>query len=86
MAKRLPVVATAVGGVPEVVDDGVTGELVPSGDVDAIATALIDLGEKPDRRARMAELGYERAQALFTLDETVTRTEQLYREVLEPAP
>lgn len=86
MAKRLPVIATAVGGVPEVVDHGVTGELVPAQAPEAIATALVSLGSDEAKRHDMGERGYARAHARFTLDETVTRTEQIYHDLLAAKP
>jgi glycosyltransferase involved in cell wall biosynthesis len=57
MAAGLPVVATAVGGVPELVADRVTGILVPPGDVRALATALATLAADPQRRRELAEAG-----------------------------
>ncbi len=82
MAKRLPVVATAVGGVPEVVDDGQTGLLVPPRSPDALARALGELAADPDRRRRMGEAGYRRAVGRFSINATVQQTELLYRELL----
>lgn len=86
MAKGLPVVATAVGGVPEVVDDGVTGHLVPARDAGAIATAVLDLAASPDRRRALGAQGRERARETFSIEQTVARTQDLYLDLLgEPA-
>ncbi|WP_437965695.1 glycosyltransferase [Sorangium sp. So ce260] len=71
MAEGLPVVATAVGGMSEQVDDGVTGRLVPPGDAAALAGALVELGEDPARRARMGAAGWERARERFSLERMV---------------
>ena len=60
-----PVVASDVGGVREVVSDDVTGTLIPSGDIAAIAHAVIDLLEDPVRRARMGQAGRIAAEERF---------------------
>lgn len=57
MASRTAVVATRIAGVPELVEDGVSGLLVPPGDADALAAALAALIADPARRARMGEAG-----------------------------
>ena len=85
MAKKLPVIATAVGGVPEVVDDGVTGVLLPAGDVGSIAKAIQDLAADPELRASMGGAGHARAHELFSLNQAVRNTEAIYRELL-PQP
>jgi len=77
-----PVVATRVGGVPDLVEDGVTGLLVPPRDPAALATALAELLLDPDRAARMGEAGRARRQAEFTLGATARRIGDLYEELL----
>ncbi len=67
MAAGLPVVATAVGGLPEVVVDGETGHLVPPGDAEAMGRALARLVEDPSERARMGAAGHRRARERFDL-------------------
>lgn len=62
MAAGLPVVATSVGGVPELVVDGETGLLVPAGDRDAFAASLAALASDPARRRALAESARNRAQ------------------------
>ncbi len=74
LASRVPVVATAVSGVPELVEDGVTGRLVLPGDDAALADALADLQRDPADAARMAEAGRVRVLASFDLR---TNTRQL---------
>ena len=82
MASGLPVVATAVGGTPEVVDDGVTGVLVPVGRPKPLTDAISQLaGDGPSRR-RMGAAGRERAITEFGLDGMLERTAAVYREVL----
>jgi glycosyltransferase involved in cell wall biosynthesis len=67
MAAGLPVVATAVGGVPELVDDGRTGRLVPPRDPGALAAALAALAGDAGLRARMGEAGRARTAGEFSL-------------------
>lgn len=67
MASGTPVIATAVSGVPELVQPGVTGRLVPPADPDALAAALIAVREDPDGTAGMASAGRERVTAAFDL-------------------
>ena len=78
----LPVVATGVGGVLELVEDGVTGFLVPPKDPKALAEALRKLIENPELRRRMGEAGRKKAHEGFTLDRMLRETEQVYMEVL----
>jgi glycosyltransferase involved in cell wall biosynthesis len=81
MAAGLPVVATRVGGVPEVVEEGRTGLLAPAGDHEALAGLLLRLAGDPDLRARMGRAGRERARELFSEDRMVAEYEQIYREL-----
>lgn len=83
MAAGLPVVATAVGGTPEVVVDGVTGRLVPPRDPAALAAAIHALLHDPDRRRTMGQAGRERVAQHFSVEQMVRRTERLYDELLE---
>lgn len=65
-ACRKPVVATRVGGIPEVVEDGVNGYLVEPGDVEALTARVADLIADPALRARMGEIGRTRVEQGFT--------------------
>jgi glycosyltransferase involved in cell wall biosynthesis len=89
MALGKPIVATAGGGVPEIVLDGETGLLVPAGDVEAMAAALRRLLADPALRARYGAAGARRARAHFSLDVYVAAVERVYAAVLgrtaEPA-
>jgi glycosyltransferase involved in cell wall biosynthesis len=76
------VVATTAGALPEVVEDGVTGILVPPSSPQALARAIRDLMENPERRRAMGQAGHRRIQRLFTWRETARQTYELYREVL----
>lgn len=83
MAVGLPVVATAVGGTPEVVVDGVTGLLVPLRDPPALAEAVVRLLRDPDLRHRMGEAGRERVLQCFSVEQMVERTQALYEHLLD---
>ena len=82
MAKKLPVVATEVGGVPEVVDDGQTGLLVPALEPSAISAAITRLAKDKPTRTAYGQDGYARAHRLFSIEKTVANTETLYRDLL----
>jgi glycosyltransferase involved in cell wall biosynthesis len=78
MASGLPVIATAVGGNADLVQDGVTGQIVPAGDVPALAQALCRFAQdEPVRRAAGAA-GRERAEARFSLPAMVQAYQQVY--------
>ncbi|MGH2636009.1 MAG: glycosyltransferase [Actinomycetota bacterium] len=81
MALGKPPVVTRVGGLPEVVDDGVSGLLVPSGDPEALATQIVRLLRDPKMRADMGEAARRRAGA-FDIRRAVRRTEEVYGELL----
>lgn len=82
MATGVPPVATRVGGIPEVVTDGVDGTLVPPGDPEALATAIGKLLADPAGRAEMGLRATERATA-FDLSAAVRRIEDVYQAALE---
>ena len=82
LAAGRPVVATRVGGVPDVVVDGETGLLVERGDPRALAGALDTLLRDPERRRAMGEAGHARRAAEFDLSVMVRRIEDLYVELL----
>jgi len=82
MAARRPVVSTAVGGLPEMIEHGVTGFLAPPGDDAALASALIELYRQPDLRELMAEVAALRAAEKFSLDGMLGRYRSVYCEIL----
>ena len=82
MRARLPVVATAVGGVPESVRDGETGFLVPPGGVTQLRDRLRELLTRPDLRVQLGSAGRQYYEDHFTLEHTVTNTLAVYRDVL----
>lgn len=83
MARQLPVVATRVGGIPELVVDGSTGLLVPAGRPDLLAEALAKVLSSSSLRRRMREAGRRRVAEYFTLDRKLDETERLYLELVE---
>ncbi len=82
MAGR-PVVATAVGGVPEIVEHQVTGSLVPQGDEQALASEMTTMLLNPNQRARMGADARRHAAQAFDLERMRTATRSLYAEVLQ---
>src|SRR5208282_2211252 len=76
MAAGLPVIGTRTGGIPEVIEDGHTGLLVPKNDSEALAAAICRLLEDDDLRLSMGRAGRERCANCFTWD-------RLGQEVLE---
>jgi glycosyltransferase involved in cell wall biosynthesis len=76
-----PVVATRVGGVPDLVEDGVTGLLVDPQDPDGLASAIVSLLRDPDRAARMGRAGRELRRRSFSIEGMVRRFEELYVEL-----
>jgi glycosyltransferase involved in cell wall biosynthesis len=82
MAMALPVVSTPVGGVPELLEDGVSGVLVPPGDPSALAAALAELIADPARRRRIGEAARRRIEERFDARRTAGR----FRDVFAAAP
>ncbi|MBM3979337.1 MAG: glycosyltransferase family 4 protein [Planctomycetes bacterium] len=85
-AAGVPVVATTVGGTPEVIADGATGFLVPPGEPAAIAAKVTDLLRAPDLRADFGTAGRARMRALFTFDAQAKAYLQLIDTLLGRAP
>jgi sugar transferase (PEP-CTERM/EpsH1 system associated) len=78
MAARLPVIATAVGGVPEVVVHGESGILIPPDNATALAEALLDLMTHPDKRAKLASSAETRVREHFSLSAMARAYRRLY--------
>ena len=77
-----PVVATRVGGVPELIEDGIEGHLVPKGDAEQFAARICRLIENPQRAAQMGAAGRNRAQRDFSAEAMVQRTGAIYDELI----
>jgi glycosyltransferase involved in cell wall biosynthesis len=86
MRAGVPVVAHAVGGVVEQVEDGVTGRLVDRDDVEGLAECARTLVAHPTERRRMGSAAAERFRQQFTLERMLDGVERVYEEVLEPRP
>jgi glycosyltransferase involved in cell wall biosynthesis len=82
MAAGRPVVATLVGGVPDVVQDGVSGILVGVGDAEGLASAVEQLIKDPARRRIMGETGRQRVQQVYSADRLLRDIDELYQELL----
>jgi glycosyltransferase involved in cell wall biosynthesis len=81
MGCEVAVVASDAGGLPEVVENGVTGLVVPRGNSKALAQAIRALLEDPQRRRRMGQAGRARALRLFDWDRSAEQFEEIYREI-----
>ena len=79
MAAELPVIATAVGGTPEIVVDGVTGVLIPPRRPDCVVAALRRLAGAPELVSAWGQAGRQRVLSQFTIDAMVRRYARIYR-------
>jgi glycosyltransferase involved in cell wall biosynthesis len=82
MLARRPVIASAAGGVSEIVTDGVTGVLVPPDDSAALAQAVASLRADPSRAAAIAGAGADHARCTFTVDRMVSGVRAVLDEVM----
>ena len=83
MACAVPCVCSKVGGLPEVVQDGVEGFLVPPRDVDTMAARALDILTNPELQKKMGEAGRRRALSEFCASKIIPQYEQLYQRTLE---
>jgi N-acetyl-alpha-D-glucosaminyl L-malate synthase BshA len=83
MACRVPAIATRVGGVPELIEDGVTGSLFPVGDVEAMAECAIGLLKDPQRLEAMGAAARQTAQDHFCASRIIPIYESYYEQVLQ---
>jgi len=86
MATGLPVIATSVSGIPELVIDGQTGILVAAGDEQELASAIVRLCEKPELRVRLALRARSRVVERFNLDVESDRLASLFESTMLKAP
>jgi glycosyltransferase involved in cell wall biosynthesis len=85
MAAGIPVVATRVGGNPELVEDGRTGFLVPAENSEEIANAICRLLDQPEMAHAFGERARGRVADEFAIDRMLSKTEALYLRLLEQA-
>lgn len=78
-----PVVASDLGGIPDIVEPGRTGVLVPPGDPSALAAAIEALADRPEEARGMARAGREMARERFGWDRVLRETVRVYREAME---
>jgi glycosyltransferase involved in cell wall biosynthesis len=83
MAAGKPVVASAVGGIPELVQDQTTGILVPPGDCEALAGALSRLASNPELMRAMGDAGRETVRQGFTMERMALQNEAFYYDILD---
>jgi glycosyltransferase involved in cell wall biosynthesis len=78
MAMRKPVIASRIEGLPEVVDHGRTGILVPPAEPEALASAIVELAGDPQRQRILGQQGRARVEQHFTVTRMIERHEALY--------
>lgn len=82
MACEKAVVATKVGGLPEVVEDRITGRLVPPKNPSALAEAIVNLLKDKKKAKEMGQAGWKRIEKLFSIKRNVEETEEVYQNLL----
>lgn len=85
MVHGVPVVCSDVGGLPEVIEEGISGYLCPLGDIDAMAERAIHILEDPERHKRFKRQAYESSEK-FDIDKVITHYESLYQKAKENNP
>ncbi len=83
MSSGLPVIATRVGGIPEIVDDGVNGFLVQSKNPEAIAERVLELNADPELRRRIGEAARARVLERYTAEKVVGQYMEIYESVTD---
>jgi glycosyltransferase involved in cell wall biosynthesis len=83
MAMRKPLVATNVGGTPEVVREGVTGLLIKPGDSSEMAKCIMKLLNNKNLAEQYGNVGRKRVEAMFTIERNIKEIENVYLELLD---
>ncbi len=79
MALRIPVIATAVGGVPELIESGESGLLVHAGDVSGLSRAVVRLAADFEERKRLSEAAYKVVIDSFSFEKQMDRLSEVYQ-------
>jgi glycosyltransferase involved in cell wall biosynthesis len=85
MALKKPVVATRTGGIPDLVNDGVNGLLVPPSDASALAEAILMLADRPDEMEKMGQMGKKIAEG-YSLNMMMQKIEDMYQDLMVTYP
>ncbi len=83
MGAGLPVIATRVGALPEFIEDGVTGTLVPPGNIPALYRAILEKLENPERAQALADAGRETVRQRFSWEQSAQEMTTIYQSVLD---
>lgn len=83
MAMEIATVSTAISGIPELIEDGVSGLLVPEKDAAALADALIHLVEDPGRRSRLGKTGRKQVMRDFDIEKSTAQVASLFHQCLQ---
>jgi len=86
MACALPVIGSDVAGIPEAIRDGVTGNLVPPGNPNALASAILDLAHKSQKRIRLGQAAFRFVQENYPKHRCMERLARLLRSAGTPVP
>ncbi|MCB0293205.1 MAG: glycosyltransferase family 4 protein, partial [Calditrichaeota bacterium] len=84
MAMRLPVIATPVGGIPEMVEEGISGLIVPPGDAAALADAIRKLIDDPQLSAELGRNARKRVEERFDIHRNIASYTALFKAALDP--
>ncbi len=82
MSQRVPAIVSNVGGMPELVEDGISGIVVPPSNPRALANAIAALAADPDRADRLGNAARKRIEKTFHIDSTINKIEKLFQQTL----
>ena len=82
-AQKIPVIASNIGGIPDIIEDNITGLLVPIKNESAISEAILNLVNNRDLYAAIKNSAYNKIVRQFTLEQMIIKTERVYRELYE---